>query len=158
MKTLFFVLLSTAMAEASSIAACSTQDLVDLENSIVEWSQEGLPHVSYIKNSKNEILGFFASDNDTEIYAEICESIYSNDLTVSNRWYYWDSEQFKSNPSTWMVGANYPLSQDEGLANMKLLEASLTGDVTVEFSIQGWNSESERVTVKEEIVKLIPKN
>jgi hypothetical protein len=151
------LIFSTSLfATPKNFEACSANEVKDIEKDIIAKRTEGKTAASLIKNKEGKVLGFFASDKKDDIYAEICESmVFQYQMTTASWWYYWDSEDYKADASTWAVGVTYPLSQDEGRAYFKLLKASKTGNVTVEFSVIGWEEEDE-IVLRKEIVTLVP--
>lgn len=105
-----------------------------------------------MKNSKNETVGFYAWNSDEDsMYAEICEYI-DNEFTVANEWYYWD-ENTSSNPTSWIKGSTYGISQDEGLAELQVLKANKNGDVIFKLTIIGWADE-DQLNFRESVLTL----
>ena len=92
-------------------------------------------------------MGFYAwDDEEIGIYAEVCEYIHT-EATVSSSWYYW--EEGSSNPKNFSKNVSYRLTQDEGIAYLKVLSPMKNEKVVVEMSIVGWDSASD---VEQEIV------
>ncbi len=143
---------SVAFAAETPIAACSVKQLADLEVEIVRWEADGYRNIRYMKNGGGDILGFFASDGEVDVYAEVCESIDDSTLTVSNEWYYWDDGRAKSEPATWKAGQAFRISQDEGLATIRVVEPSAAGDVTAVLTILGWDENSVEHIVRQDTV------
>jgi hypothetical protein len=142
------------------VAPCNTKRLVQLEESIEEWKvDENYTEVYYIKNLQGQILGYFSTDNDSSIHAEICEPVYNigNDITVANDWYYWDQERENVDPRTWRRNYEYRISQDEGFAYIKVLKESNTGRIKAQFRIVGWQEDGE-MSVRNSLVTFEKRN
>lgn len=142
---------ASLLAAPKNIKPCDATGLKLLTNSIAGAQKDGYTNVKIMKNTAGKTLGFFSWGKEgSVIKSEICEYLESDDLTVANEWYYWDSE-FKPNPAKWQINNVYLMSQDEGTATMKLLKSSATGDVTVQLTVQGMGDE-DLVDVRQDIV------
>lgn len=150
--TLGLVGTSGAFATETPIAACTVKQLAELEVEIVRWEADGYRNIRYLRNGSGDILGFFASDGEIDVYAEVCESIDDSNLTVSNEWYYWDDGRAKSEPATWKAGQAFRISQDEGLATIRVVEPSDAGPVTAVLTILGWDENSVEHIVRQDTV------
>jgi hypothetical protein len=161
MKFVLFMVLASfisanVLAAPKILRACTAKELVDLEASIKDWVAEDYPYAYYMKNSKNEVLGFYATDKHSDMYAEVCEYAQS-ELTTSSSWYYWDESSVKADPATWTANGKYRLTQDEGVAYIKMIKASKTGNIQAEFQVKGFEEDSEEILLMKEIVTFEPK-
>ena len=156
MKNVIFITLVSLFSVASfasAIKPCSESEIQDLKKTLKEMAVEQDLHNSFLlKNLASQVVGVFATNNQDGVFSEICESVASGDLTVSNSWFYWDAN-LPANPAQWTREASYFMSQDEGMAAMRMLEVEpVNGNVTVEFKVIGW-TESDEVEVKSDVVK-----
>lgn len=153
MKTLLLGLILTFSfsATARELKACSSSQLVSLEESIADWVKEGFTEVNYLTNSKDVVVGFYAWSKEGGMISEVCEYVGQDDLTVADTWYYWDNDDTSENPSTWTVGESYRISQDEGIAYFEVLSVS---DVSVEarMTVIGWDEDSADHEVRNTVV------
>jgi hypothetical protein len=143
--------MGTAFAKA--LAPCNEKQLIALEETIADWSQrENYTNVSYLKNSKNETVGFFSwNDASDSMYAEVCESM-PEELTIADHWYYWDASLDETNPASWKKDEEYGITQDEGTANFKVIKTSKTGNIKAKFTIIGWDENSHDIVAREDVV------
>ena len=145
----------SVFAKVQGLEACDAREVATMKKEILEKKAEGLTNASLMKNKKGEIVGYFATDKDQDIYAEVCEYVEVDGITVARDWYYWESEG-KADPAVWTKNSTYVLMQDEGIAEMKVLKTSKTGNITVEFSVVGWGDDSKEVILRNEIVEFVP--
>lgn len=139
-------------AAPTEIAACSKLELSRLQQTINEKLDDKFNYSKLMKNSKKETVGFYVWNSDeNSMYAEVCENINS-EFTVANEWYYWD-EETSSSPTSWTTGSNYGISQDEGLAELKVLKENQDGNITFKFTIIGWEDE-DQIKFRESILTL----
>lgn len=153
MKTLILGLILTLSfsANARELKACSGPQLVSLEESLADWVKDGFTEVSYLTNSKDAVVGFYTWSKDGGIISEVCEYVGRDDLTVADTWYYWDNDETSEDPSTWTVGQNLRVSQDEGIAYFEVLATS-DETVTAKMTIIGWDGESNDHEVRNTLV------
>lgn len=153
MKTLIFGLMLTLSfsAMARELKACSSSQLVSLEESIADWVKDGFTEVNYLTNSKDDVVGFYTWSSDGGMISEVCEYVGQDNLTVADTWYYWDNDETSEDPSTWSVGESLRVSQDEGIAYFEVLAVS-DETVTAKMTIIGWDEESTDHEVRNTIV------
>jgi hypothetical protein len=155
MKTLLIAaglsLLTTSAFAATKLKACSASDLVDLKTTIKEWSAEGLTESKYMANAEGKILGFYAWNvAGDEIYAEVCEYLSTDELTVASNWYYWEAEG-SADPTTWKKGEAKMLAQDEGIVTLTVSKPSAKGDISAVLEILG----EEDDVLKRDTIKFV---
>lgn len=148
MKTLLIAaglsLLTTSAFAATPLKPCSADQLKNLKDTIKEWKQKGLTEAKLINNAQGKTLGFYSFNKaGDEIYAEVCEYLSTDELTVASEWYYWEEEN-SADPKTWKKGEGNLIAQDEGTAVITVTKASPTGDIIGTIEIEG---------VEEEIIK-----
>lgn len=141
MRTLFAaaslaLLTSTAFA-ATPLKPCSADELKDLKVTIKEWKEKGLTETKLINNAQGKTLGFYSFNKaGDDIYAEVCEYLSTDELTVASQWYYWEEEN-SADPKTWKKGEGNLIAQDEGTAVITVTKASPTGDIIGTIEIEG---------------------
>jgi len=152
MKKLIFGLILTLSfsAMARELKACSSTQLVSLEESIADWVKDGFTEVNYLTNSKDDVVGFYTWSTDGGMISEVCEYVGQDNLTVADTWYYWDNDA-SEDPSTWTVGESYRVSQDEGIAYFEVLAVSAES-VTARLTITGWDEDSADHEVRNTVV------
>ena len=129
------------------IAPCTIGQRSVLETTIADKKKEGFTHVSLLKNSAGAVLGFYAWSGEEQIYAEICDWVKGDQYTTASSWYYWSEESESVNPANWQKGHVYWLTQDEGLAEITVLDESPAGEVRAQLSVFGWDDEGKQHTL-----------
>lgn len=154
MKTIIaagLLLVGTILSPAYSaeIKACSKKGLESLTDSINHQATKGYSNVKMLKNAKAEVVGFYAWDNTkTDMFMEICESLENEfGATVASEWFYWDSET-ATNPAAWSKGQTFRVIQDEGSADLKILDIKADGKINVELNVIGYDYDSDEVIVR----------
>lgn len=144
---------STLMARTvKEIKACTSKQLIALNEEIQSKKNDDYPFHKVLKNTKKEIVGFYAwSTDENSMYAKVCEYIDEENFTVANQWYYWD--EGSTNPKDFKKGLNYRISQDEGVANIKILNNDKNGNIKVKFEILGWE-DADSVVLRHNILTL----
>lgn len=142
-----------AFAAYRPLTPCSTADLRNMEKDIDEWKMDdGFVQVFYIKNLDGKILGYFSTDLEQSIHASVCDPVYQDDYTSSNEWYYWDQERENVDPRTWKKDFTYRISQDEGIAYIKVLRADKKGQIKAELKLMGWKDDPKLITMRSSFV------
>lgn len=144
-------------ASVKTLGPCSSSELKDVKVSIKDWAKnEGYNFAYYMKNPKGQVVGFYVTDHDESMYAEVCDYV-NTELVTSTSWYYWDELFLKANPASWKAKAEYRLSQDEGFARIKMIKADKSGRITAEFKVMGFGADADKETLlMKEIVKFEP--
>jgi hypothetical protein len=155
MATLLTILIlsSTVMAKTvKEIKACTSKQLIALNEEIQSQKNDNHPFHKLLKNSKNEIVGFYAwSSDEYSMYTEVCEYVDEENFTVANQWYYWD--EGSTNPKDFKKGLSYRISQDEGIADFKILSQDQAGKIKLQFEILGWE-DADTVVLRRSILTL----
>jgi hypothetical protein len=135
---------------ATEIKSCTKAELVTLNDSIQDHKTDGFVFSRLIVNKNHETVGFYSwNKEETDMYAEVCEYLGNEeDLTVSSEWFYWDSDNKSSNPASFKAKKTYRLSQDEGIADIKVLTASRAGFPKISLEIIGWGEMGQRTVRK----------
>lgn len=133
-----------------SLRTCDAEQLNKLKASLVDWNRQGYKQSSFILNTKGETVGAYAWSKKG-VHAGICEIIKSAEVAVASEWSNWDSIDYKTDPATWKAGYDLNMSHDNGIANMKIIQAAKDGHVKLKFSVWGFGPSSD-VLVKEEVV------
>lgn len=136
-----------ASAAPRKLNACTYREMVALEAAIKDWSADGYPHAYYLKNPQDEVIGFYATNNDSEMYAEVCDSVQT-ELTTASSWYYWDSSAASTDPRTWVSGDEHRLTQDEGIAYINVLDAD-----RAQLCVMGFGDGDDEVLLMSEVVR-----
>lgn len=157
MKKLIIAILTVfalpALASYKPLAPCDERDLHLMEEDIDEWKRDdGFVQIFYIKNLSGQILGYFSTDLDQSIHASVCDSVFHDDYTVANEWYYWDQERENVDPRTWKKDFTYRVSQDEGIAYIKVLRADRKGQVKAELKVMGWHEGPDLIRMRSSLV------
>ncbi len=153
------VISTQVLASPKILRACTTDELKDIEVSIKDWAdEEGYKFAYYMKNPQGQTVGFYSTDHDQSMYAEVCDYVDS-ELTTSTSWYYWEDSAAKppkANPASWKAKASYRLTQDEGVAYIKMLKADKAGKITAEFQVMAFGNGNNEVLLMKEVVKFDP--
>lgn len=154
-----FSFISFNSFSSESLEVCSERSLKFLNESLEDWlAEEDQEFVDflYMKNEKNEILGYYVWGINFSAIAETCEQFDEDGITAANTWHYWDDENYKtkSAPSTWELGKEYFISDDEGFLYLTALEKNSNEDFKVKLTVKGWDDEGDEVTRKEAVVFL----
>ena len=145
---LLTILVTTTLmaAQPTSLKPCGEYAAVDLAEDHKEWTE-----TFNMVNAKGEVVGIY-SYRDNEIHAGVCEYIADDNLTVASEWYYWENDDASANPAEFKKGIHYWMAQDEGQAFFMLNNTSSTGEVTVQFSVIGFDEEGDDVELRREIL------
>ncbi len=136
-----FTLIASAVQE---IAPCNPTQLKSLKEEILNKKNENLPYSRLLKNKNKDVVGFYAwSDDESEMYAEICEYIEDAQFTVASSWYYW--EEGSTHPQDFKVGLDYRMTQDEGMAEFHIIKRDSKGTLTLKLDVIGWEDSEKRV-------------
>lgn len=150
MKTLLLLtlLVSTQLfaEDLKPLKACGEYAAVDLAEEHSEWTE-----TFYMLNAKKEVVGAF-SYKDGEIHAAVCDYIEAENVTVANEWYYWQKSELSANPKDWKKETHYWIAQDKGQAFFSILKTSATGEVTIKFSVMGFDEEGDDVEMRTDVL------
>lgn len=145
---LLTILVSTNLfaAQPTSLKPCGEYAAIDLAEDHKEWTE-----TFNMVNSKGEVVGIY-SYRDNEIHAGVCEYIESENVTVANEWYYWQNDDASANPAEFKKGIHYWLAQDEGQAFFMVNNENAKGEVSVNFSVIGFDEEGDDVELRREVL------
>lgn len=140
----FLFVTQGAVAAVKSIEPCNSAQMQTLQKSIDDQKGDGLSNTKLMRNTDKEVVGFYAWEKSGEpsMHAEICEYLGDDAYTIASEWFYWDGD---ADPSSFKKNKTYQMSQDEGIARLKVLKTSETGNITAALSIVGWNDQDTTV-------------
>ncbi len=148
------VLITAINAYSTEIAACNARQWFELNEIIKRKKYEGYIYLKLMKNKNNQTVGFYSwNKQNVNMFAMICEYIDLPYHTVSSAWSYWDNET-SSNPAHFNIGDNYRLTEEEGIAFMKIVTPSKSGQIEFVFSIIAWDLSGNEKVVRSSLLTL----
>jgi hypothetical protein len=148
--TAFLSLVALPAQAVRALRSCTTAQAKVLSESVK--LRERSNHVYHLTNSTGKIYGIFITDHGMNAYAEICDYNTNPDYTTASSWFFWESKT-KANPTIWKRDAKLEISQDDGRAVIRVLNAELGGNVKVEFTVFGWDENSREVSLMKDTLK-----